>query len=416
MRSAREQHSGRHVQAEEIGSKPETFVGPLICEFCDSVVEPVRGYKQVPALFRLRRNLLHEPRCALNPTEVINDIARGSHGLAHVTEKGLLRLELPADLTSIPPHAPVLGDEPDLDATIIKHDTATVRPFLPPAITSAAKIARFLQMHDFDPKIVERFRVKPHGQSPVNWGEFCYGPTHASYAALYDRKRTRRTITHPIAVYGTVQRVDQERGSGRPYVTLAVNVTAGEHRHHVVLRSHFETLITPLAIGTHVLAVGDWDVFDRAHVPQLRLFAEDHWQVAYWTTNPATGRPTEPTCPPPITSRQRVIAQTGVRRRSDAVTTPRNPFPATPPAAPPVKEEEPAPSPKSSARNSNDEAIAGQPSIPTGEARPQPPDRPTPALPESPPLPPPPSAPPRPIHSPATPAPRRRRRWFRRRS
>lgn len=214
----------------------------------------------------------------------------------------------------------------------------------------------------------------------------------------------------------TVQRVDQERGSGRPYVTLAVNVTAGEHRHHVVLRSHFETLITPLAIGTHVLAVGDWATFDRAHVPQLRLFAEDHWQVAYWTTNPATGRPTEPTCPPPITSRQGVIAQSGVRRRSDAVTTPRNPFPATPPAAPPVKEEEPAPSPKSSARNSNDEAIAGQPSIPTGEARPQLPDRPMPAPPESPPLPPPPSAPPRPIHSPATPAPRRRRRWFRRRS
>lgn len=412
MRSAREQRSGRPVSAEEIGSKPETFESPLICEFCDSVVEPVRGYKTVPALFRLRRNLLHEPRCALNPTEVINDIARGSHGLAHITEQGLLRLELPADLTSVPP-TPAPGDGPDPGATFIKHATTTVRPFLPPAITSAAKIARFLQMHDFDPKIVGRFRVKPHGQSPVDWGRFCYGPTHDSYAELYDRKRTRRTISHPIAVYGTVQRVDQERGSGRPYVTLAVNVRAGEHRHHVVLRSHFETLITPLAVGTHVLAVGDWDVFDRTHIPQLRLFAEDHWQVAYWTTSPETGRPSEPTCPPPVTSRQRVIAQTEARRRRTTAATPQSSTAATPPA--PTVKAEPTPPPEAPARTSRDQPITEQPINPTYEAaRTEPPDHPTPEQPASPPLRPPP-VPPRPAYPPQEPVPRPRRHWFRRR-
>ncbi|MFB8441187.1 hypothetical protein ACFC7A_19290 [Streptomyces niveus] len=413
MRSAREQRSGRPVSAEEIGSKPETFESPLICEFCDSIVEPVRGYKTVPALFRLRRNLLHQPRCALNPTEIINDIARGSHGLAHVTEQGLLRLELPADLISIPPHTPEPGDEPHPDATLIKHDTTTVRPFLPPAITSAAKIARFLQMHDFDPKIVERFRVKPHGQSPVAWGRFCYGPTHESYAELYDRKRTRRTIPHPIAVYGTVQRVDQERGSGRPYATLAVNVTAGEHRHHVVLRSHFETLITPLAVGTHVLAVGDWDVFDRTHIPQLRLFAEDHWQVAYWTTNPATGRPAEPACPPPVTSRQRVLARTEARRRRNAAATPQSST-ATPPT-PPVKTES-TPPPQATVRSARDQPIAEQPITPTYEEAPtEPTDHLITEQPVPPPLPPPPPVPPRPTYPPEEPASRPRRRWFRRR-
>ncbi|MFF2412469.1 hypothetical protein [Streptomyces sp. NPDC058092] len=152
---------GRLVSADEIGPVPEPFRRPLICEFCDSAVGPVRGYKNVPNLFRLLKGTLHQPGCALNPTEFIQGIARGSHGLAHVTDQGLLRLELPEHIDAMPPFtAP--DDETGPDGPVRKRDTTTVRPYLPPAITSAAKIARFLQMHGFDPKTVDRFRVKPH--------------------------------------------------------------------------------------------------------------------------------------------------------------------------------------------------------------------------------------------------------------
>ncbi|MFJ8536815.1 hypothetical protein [Streptomyces sp. NPDC093591] len=43
---------------------------------------------------------------------------------------------------------------------------------------------------------------------------------------------------------------------------LAIDVPAGDHRFHV-------------------LAVGDWTVFDGAHTPQLRLFVDDQRQIAY---------------------------------------------------------------------------------------------------------------------------------------
>jgi ATP-binding cassette subfamily B protein len=40
-------------------------------------------------------------------------------------------------------------------------------------------------------RTVDRFRVKPHGQRPIVWSRFCYGPAHPSYAALYQRLGTR---------------------------------------------------------------------------------------------------------------------------------------------------------------------------------------------------------------------------------
>lgn len=62
MDKAREQRTGRPVSAGEIGPDPEPFGRPLICPVCDSIVEPVRGYKNVPSLFRLTK--VRFPRCA----------------------------------------------------------------------------------------------------------------------------------------------------------------------------------------------------------------------------------------------------------------------------------------------------------------------------------------------------------------
>ncbi|MFE0198493.1 hypothetical protein ACFW0I_22475 [[Kitasatospora] papulosa] len=65
----------------------------------------------------------------------------------------------------MPPFPPP-DDETGPDDPVRQRDTTTVRPYLPPAIASAAKIARFLQMHGFDPDTVDRFRVKRHGNGP----------------------------------------------------------------------------------------------------------------------------------------------------------------------------------------------------------------------------------------------------------
>lgn len=327
MRTARELLPdgtiGRTVSAEEIGPDPEPFRRPLICDLCMTGVLPVRGYKTVPSLFRLGSGLQHEAGCDLNPTEVIDSIARDSHGLAHV-DQGILRLELPSDLSGAPGPDEPTGTGPD--SVVRTRNITTVRPKLPPAITSAAKIARFLQMHGFDPKIVKKFKVRPHGHPPVPWGEFCYGPDNDSLAALYVRQLSAPAASHPVAVHGTVQAVRTDNG-GRQYVTLATDVPAQQGRFHVVLRSMYENLITPLTPGTHVLALGDWSVLTRSHIPQLRLFADAHWQIAYWNDDEATGRPTTPTCPPPVTARQRA-----------AVTNPKpaakQPAPVQPPAAP----------------------------------------------------------------------------------
>ncbi|MFJ2008024.1 hypothetical protein [Streptomyces chartreusis] len=398
MDKAREQRTRRPVSAEEIGPDPEPFERPLICPVCDSIVEPVRGYKSVPSLFRLAKGTSHEAGCLLNPTEVIESIAHGSHGLAHVTDDGLLRLELPADISALPPWPTPPIDEADIGVIRVR-DTTTVRPYLPPAITSAAKIARFLQLHGFDPKIVDRFRVKPHGQSLIRWDRFCYSPR--TYADLYLRCARREPISHPIAVHGTVHSVAQDR-NGRPYARLALDVPAGDTRFHVLLRSTHDSLIKPLAAGTHVLAVGDWTVFDTPHTPQLRLFADEHWQIAHWETDPATSLPTEPTCPAPVTARQRAEAKAQARAR--------RPRPASPPPAAPAPPPQ-VQSPAETVHPDPEPELAEQPA-----ATPPPLEPTVPAAP--PPVPPRPPLPPPPVPPPAAPSPRRRgwRRWFGRRT
>ncbi|MBA6439058.1 hypothetical protein [Streptomyces sp. GMR22] len=164
------------------------------------------------------------------------------------------------------------------------------------------------------------------GHHLIPWGRFCYGPTAESYAQLFQRCRRGEMFTHPIAVLGAVQRVNRDR-QDRPYIALALNVPAADGAFHVAVRSEHPTLIEPLVPGTHVLAVGaGWEVFNGGHLPQLRMWAGEHWQLAYWTADEDQATP--PRCPPPVTAAQRGHAQAG----QPAAGVP--PRPEQPPAVP----------------------------------------------------------------------------------
>ncbi|MEU3339199.1 hypothetical protein [Streptomyces sp. NPDC006668] len=110
------------------------------------------------------------------------------------------------------PRCSPLRDRPALDASdpgvFRARDTTTVRPCLPPAVTSAAKIARFLQMHGFNPKVVGRFRVNPHGQQPIRWRRFCYASR--TCADLYQWCARHEAISYPVGVHGTVHSIAQD--------------------------------------------------------------------------------------------------------------------------------------------------------------------------------------------------------------
>ncbi len=116
------------------------------------------------------------------------------------------------------------------------------------------------------------------------------------------------------------------------------------------------TLIEPLTVGTHVLAVGSWGTFADGRVPQLRLFAQESWQIAYWHTDEDTGSATQPVSPPALTAHQRATERTargplkrtprstGARRRPAAPTRCIPPHPVPPPAeAPDVPQRRPHP-------------------------------------------------------------------------
>lgn len=346
MHRAREEKSGRHVFRHHIGpdGPPHQFSGSLVCWKCTAPFVAVKRHKNkgadVQAQFRLAPKTEHDGDCPLNPTLVTQHIAHGSHGLAHVDEQGILRLNLPENLTDVPiapPDDEAIGDD------VVRHSVTTVRPLLPPAITSAAKIAMLLHLHDFEEKLVDRFKVRPHNGRPIPWSRFCYGPASASYAALYERCRKGEVFTHPIAVVGTVQRVSSDR-QGRPYVTLALNVPAATDAFHVVVRSAHASLIDPLTTGTHVLAVGaGWEVFTRGHTPQLRMWAEEHWQLAYWTTS-EDGQLTTPHCPPALPSAPPVRVQSPARDRLSA-QKPTPPGRPAPPRRTPVLPPQPIPHP-----------------------------------------------------------------------
>ncbi|MFJ8677315.1 hypothetical protein [Streptomyces sp. NPDC093589] len=322
------------------------------------------------AQFRLAPSTEHEAECPLNPTTVAEHIAHGSQGLADVDERGILRLNLPEKLTDTPPGP---HDDDPAGTERVRHTVRTVHPLLPPAVATAAAIARFLQLHEFDPEIVRRFKVRPHGGRLIAWDAFCYGPDPASLAALYERCRQTPVLTSPVAVVGTVERVNHDR-QGRPYAMLALEVpaqSAGD-RFHVAVRSPHAGLIEPLTAGTHVLAVGaGWSVFTGGYTPTLRLFAEEHWQIAYWTTQ--EGKPTAPRCPPPVAQAQRVRPRSGARAGR---AMPRPAVTPGPRVAPPDN--------TSAVRRTGPAPATGNPTLPA----PAPPTVNTPARPEDEPPPP----------------------------
>ncbi|GHB80220.1 hypothetical protein GCM10010331_79690 [Streptomyces xanthochromogenes] len=305
---AREKESGRDVFRRHIGLPGEQhqLAGELICWKCQARVGPVRkGTRQgteTPAHYRLWQRMKHDLGCPLDPTATIEHIAHGSHGLATVDEQGILRLNLPEKLTDIPPLH--LGGDAVPD-DVVTSTTTTVNPLLPPAVNSAVQIARFLQLHDFDDDIVKRFKVQTHQGQLIGWPQFCYGPARITYATLYKRRRAHEVLSHPVAVFGTIVHIRHDKKERRPYAVLAVNVPAGDEVFHVTLRSMYPPLIEPLSVGMHVLAVGAWDHFDGGFTPALRMFAEEHWQIAYWTTDETTGAVSDPACPRPLTAQDR---------------------------------------------------------------------------------------------------------------
>ncbi|MFB6881436.1 hypothetical protein ACFCY8_11450 [Streptomyces noursei] len=335
----------------QIEGEPAWYTGklPLICWKCDAGVHGKGTYVKgngasYRAHFALNPRTSHAQTCPFNPVKFITTLAQGAQGMAHV-EDGVLRLTLPDSLEDLAPVPEPTGPpQPPDEATARR--ISTVPPALPPLLNCAAKIARFLQLNAFDNKIVQRFRVQPHGyKSTIPWGRFCYGPTATAYGQLVKRldpDSPGRAPLHPVAVYGTVQRVGHDR-TGRPFVFLADHADLDGREFEVVLRSMHPSLITPLTVGTHVLAVGTWGIFTDSRVPQLRLFAEEAWQIAYWHTHEDTGVATQPCRPPALTAHQRATERPAHGPSAKARRRPGEPpVRRAPPAAVPSR---PAPLP-----------------------------------------------------------------------
>lgn len=308
MHRAREKDTDRHVFRRHIGP-PHHFSGDLICWKCMAPFGPVRAHMRMGKPVQAQYRLLggdHDVTCPLNPDTVAEHIAHGSHGLADMDASGVLRLNLPRRLDEVPPlPGPDAGS--DLAADVVRHSVTTVRPLLPPAVGTAAKIAQFLQLHDHEPEIISRFRVRPHDGRLIPWTDFCYGPRHDSYTQLFARLRKTPVLAHPVALLGTVERVRHD-SNGAPFLLLAANVPANSGQFHVTVRSEFASLIEPLKPGTNVLAVGGWEIFSGGFTPALRLWADEHWQLAYWQDE-EDGPAGQPRCPAPVSAEQRALAK-----------------------------------------------------------------------------------------------------------
>ncbi|WP_326615185.1 hypothetical protein OG949_40540 (plasmid) [Streptomyces scopuliridis] len=402
---------GKKVFAHQIDDEPwwRSQKVPLICPFCMTAVVSVRttvGRAPRGALFRLAADRQHEDVCPLNPTEVLQKIAHGSQGVA-VVQGDELHLVLPDDMSQIGATTPVIDTDPapgDQFGLAI----STVRPLLPPLVNSAVVIVRFLQKHGFDADVVAQFKVRRPGEGKaMRWGEFCHGPAPADRAGLYARLTDGPKPTHPVAVYGRVAAVEHD-SQNRPVLRLADGSGFS-----VRIRSEHPSLLSPLAAGTFVLAVGTWKVWTpRKGRPELQMFAEEHWQLAHWTHNDATGRSGPPLCPPPLSLAQRTLRQARTAaaapkpaslRAGSPSPTPRPSGQSTTAAAPPSA---PQPAPPATAV-----PAADFPAPPAPMPPPAPVPDPTPsapALPPPPPLPPRPSAPPQPAGPPR----RTRRSWW----
>ncbi|MEU1628259.1 hypothetical protein ABZ746_23600 [Streptomyces sp. NPDC020096] len=395
---------GAKVFAHEIDDEPwwRRQKVPLVCAFCMTPVVSQRttvGRAPRAALFRLAADRQHEDLCPLNPTEVLQKIAHGSQGVA-VIEGDELHLVLPDDLSQIDATSPIIDTGSAASGDRFGVNVSTVRPLLPPLINSAVVIARFLQKHDYDADVVAQFKVRRPGETKaVGWGEFCHGPAPGDHARLYARLTSGAKPKHPVAVYGRVAAVEHD-SQDRPVLRLA------DGRGFTVrIRSEHASLLNPLAAGSFVLAVGAWKVWTpRRARPELQMFAEEHWQLAHWTYDAATGRSSPPACPPPLSLAQRTLRQTRAAAATHKPAPRRAARPSGPPtsAAPPPTATPPAP-PRI--------AASPAPLTPTSPPHPVEPDAapPEPTPPARPPVPPRPSTPPRP----ADPHRRRtRRRWW----
>ncbi|MGW1365066.1 hypothetical protein ACWCQP_47775 [Streptomyces chartreusis] len=404
---------GAKVFAHEIDDEPwwRQQKVPLICAFCLTAVVSQRksvGRHPRAALFRLGTDLLHEDTCPLNPVEILQKIARGSKGVTEV-HNGELHLVLPDDLGQIAAAPPVVDTDIPAPGDRVGVDIATVRPLLPPLINSAVVIARFLQKHDYDPDVVAQFKVRRPGEKDAAaWGDFCYGPAPDDQARLYGRATGGQKPAHPVAVYGRITGVHRDLQE-RPVAHLADG-----DGFTVRIRSEHPSLLDPLTAGVFVLAVGNWKVWTpRKGNPELQMFAEEHWQLAHWTYDDASGDSTAPRCPPPLSLAQHTLARTRAAAnrppapgsRSAHPPTPRprptkSPEPAAPPpASPPVPPTSAAPPPAA-------DATSPPPPAPPSPANTPPPPDPAPAPP------PPPAYPPAPSQAPK-PRRHRSRAWWR---
>ncbi|MFE4724116.1 hypothetical protein ACFRLW_48785, partial [Streptomyces sp. NPDC056728] len=159
-----------------------------------------------------------------------------------------------------------------------------------PLINSAVVIVRFLQNHDYDTDVVAQFKVRRPGEkTAVSWGEFCHGPTPDDQAQLYKRLTHGPKPQHPVAVYGRIADVEPDN-QDRPVLQLADG-----KGFTVRIRSDHPSLLAPLTVGNFVLAVGAWKLWTpHRGRPELQMFAEEHWQLAHWSYDAATGHSSPP--------------------------------------------------------------------------------------------------------------------------
>jgi hypothetical protein len=297
--------NGKPVYGWMLRQQPWPFVEPLQCYSCTRPVSIVPGYLRrgspVSAHFRLHEG--HDAGCPLNPTRIVTEIALGSQGLAKVRKDGTLRLTIPAqDPPSPPVSLPAGAESEDDERTALR--ITTVRPWLPPALNSAVKIAQFLRRCDFDPDIAELFTVE-YRRKRIPWAKFCYGPDDFSYGLVHHRVAAAksRRLEHPVAVHGTVLRTGMSRD--KPFAVLAAGIPSGSSGRtvEVVLRSSFPTLLEDLQVGMQVLAVGaGWKIFaqGKRNVDEVQLWITKHWYLAYWTWDKDTEQASIPACPPPL--------------------------------------------------------------------------------------------------------------------
>lgn len=319
------------ISARQLGEIPKPYVGRLWCPHCRHEVYAVpehprtsklgKAYVQSAhfALMPEKRQTApdghgarppkaeHRPGCPLRATETLQEIARHARGLADLRDGRMqLRLVLAETTASkvrtLPPAGAQLQDPP---RTPVRRQIRSREPSLAPAVTSAARIAQLIALYEDDPDTVERFSVRYTGTRPIAWNHFCYGPAATSLAALYQRLQPG-PARHPVAVVGRVSAAGTSPG-GQEWRRIAADIPTGLPVRlasaDAYVRSDHPELLQPLAEGVDVLALAAPDVPWRLFVPknggrhQLVLWPRTHWQLAYWTTDPHTGRARDPQTP-----------------------------------------------------------------------------------------------------------------------